>query len=43
MRMYSPEVLDKLISLAHEYGVLCIVDEVMTGFEGLESYLHQIT
>ena len=32
MRMYSPEVLDKLISLAHEYGVLCIADEVMTGF-----------
>ena len=31
MRMYSPEVLDKLISLAHEYGVLCIADEVMTG------------
>ena len=32
MRMYSPEVLDKLISLAHDYGVLCIADEVMTGF-----------
>lgn len=32
MRMYSPEILDKMIALCHEYGVLCIADEVMTGF-----------
>ncbi|WP_224996541.1 adenosylmethionine--8-amino-7-oxononanoate transaminase [Cesiribacter sp. SM1] len=32
MRMYAPEVLDTLIKLAHAAGVLCIADEVMTGF-----------
>ena len=32
MRMYSPEILDKLISVAHENEALCIADEVMTGF-----------
>lgn len=32
MRMYSPAFLDRLISLAHENDVLCIADEVMTGF-----------
>ncbi|AHM59585.1 adenosylmethionine-8-amino-7-oxononanoate aminotransferase [Flammeovirgaceae bacterium 311] len=32
MRMYQPEVLDKLMALAHAAGVLCIADEVMTGF-----------
>ncbi|MBT4882052.1 MAG: adenosylmethionine--8-amino-7-oxononanoate transaminase [Flavobacteriales bacterium] len=32
MRMYSSEILDKMIALCHEYGVLCIADEVMTGF-----------
>ena len=32
MRMYSPEILDKMIALCHKYGVLCIADEVMTGF-----------
>jgi adenosylmethionine-8-amino-7-oxononanoate aminotransferase len=32
MRMYSPEILDKMIALCHEYGVMCIADEVMTGF-----------
>ncbi len=32
MRMYSPKVLDELLSIAAEYGVLCLSDEVMTGF-----------
>jgi adenosylmethionine---8-amino-7-oxononanoate aminotransferase len=32
MRMYSPKVLDEMIRLAHEHEVLCIADEVMTGF-----------
>jgi len=32
MRMYSSEILNKMIALCQEYGVLCIADEVMTGF-----------
>lgn len=32
MRMYSPSVLNKLISLAKEHEVICIADEVFTGF-----------
>jgi adenosylmethionine-8-amino-7-oxononanoate aminotransferase len=32
MRMYEPLVLEKLMQLAHAAGVLCIADEVMTGF-----------
>lgn len=32
MLMYTPEVLDQLIALCHHYDVLCIADEVMTGF-----------
>lgn len=32
MLMYTPEALDDLIELCHEHGVLCIADEVMTGF-----------
>ncbi len=32
MLMYSPEILDRLIALCHENEVLCIADEVMTGF-----------
>ncbi len=32
MRMYRPEFLDKLIAYAREKEVLCIADEVMTGF-----------
>ena len=32
MRMYSIEVLDRLISLAQKFGVVCIADEVFTGF-----------
>jgi len=32
MRMYSAEILNKLIKKAHEKKVLCIADEVFTGF-----------
>lgn len=32
MRMYSPEILDQLTAIAHEFGSLVIFDEVMTGF-----------
>lgn len=32
MRMYSPEILDELISIAHKHEIICIADEVMTGF-----------
>ena len=32
MRMYEPEVLDKMIALCKKYGVLTIADEIMTGF-----------
>lgn len=32
MVMYQPEILDKLIRLARQYGALIIADEVMTGF-----------
>ncbi|MCJ8291857.1 MAG: adenosylmethionine--8-amino-7-oxononanoate transaminase [Crocinitomicaceae bacterium] len=32
MRMYSPEILDELTAIAHEFGSLVIFDEVMTGF-----------
>ena len=32
MRMYSVEVLDRLISLAQKHSVVCIADEVFTGF-----------
>ncbi|MEL7251649.1 MAG: adenosylmethionine--8-amino-7-oxononanoate transaminase [Bacteroidota bacterium] len=32
MLMYSPAILDQLIALCHKYDVLCIADEVMTGF-----------
>ena len=32
MRMYEPKVLDQLLKLGHAAGVLCIADEVMTGF-----------
>ncbi len=32
MIMYEPEVLDELIRLCKDFGVLCIADEVMTGF-----------
>jgi adenosylmethionine---8-amino-7-oxononanoate aminotransferase len=32
MRMYSAELLDTLISYAQAHGVVCIADEVFTGF-----------
>ena len=32
MKMYSPELLDKLIAMAQEKEVICIADEVFTGF-----------
>lgn len=32
MKMYAPETLDSLIALAHENQLLCIADEIMTGF-----------
>ncbi|WP_370589794.1 adenosylmethionine--8-amino-7-oxononanoate transaminase [Rufibacter sp. LB8] len=32
MVMYAPEILDQIISLCHQHQVLCIQDEVMTGF-----------
>lgn len=32
MRMYSSEILDKLIDIAHQHDVVCIADEVFTGF-----------
>jgi adenosylmethionine-8-amino-7-oxononanoate aminotransferase len=32
MRMYKAETLNKLIRICKEAGVLCIADEVMTGF-----------
>ncbi len=32
MRMYSPETLNKLMEIAHQYGVFCVADEVLTGF-----------
>jgi adenosylmethionine---8-amino-7-oxononanoate aminotransferase len=32
MRMYSPEILDQLISIAQKNNVICLADEVFTGF-----------
>ena len=32
MRMYPAEVLDKMLQIAHTHGVVCIADEVFTGF-----------
>lgn len=32
MRMYTPNLLNKLMAIAKEHHVLCIADEVMTGF-----------
>ncbi len=32
MRMYSPEILEQLISTAQKHDVICIADEVFTGF-----------
>lgn len=38
MRMYSSEILDQLIQLCKQDGVLCIADEVMTGFGRTGTY-----
>ena len=38
MRVYSAETLDKMIKLAQAEGVLCIADEVMTGFGRTGTY-----
>lgn len=32
MRMYSAEHLDEMIGMAKSHGVVCIADEIMTGF-----------
>lgn len=32
MRVYTPEMLDKIVACCKRHGVLCIADEVMTGF-----------
>jgi adenosylmethionine---8-amino-7-oxononanoate aminotransferase len=32
MRMYAANVLDELMRIAKRHGILCIADEVMTGF-----------
>lgn len=32
MRMYTPEMLQKLVEMAQSRGVICIADEVMTGW-----------
>ncbi|WPZ10677.1 adenosylmethionine--8-amino-7-oxononanoate transaminase [Roseivirga spongicola] len=32
MKFYSAELLDRMIALAQEHDVICIADEVMTGF-----------
>jgi len=32
MKIYEASTLDALISLAHQKGILCIADEIMTGF-----------
>jgi adenosylmethionine-8-amino-7-oxononanoate aminotransferase len=32
MRIYSPEILDKILAIAERENILCIADEVMTGF-----------
>ncbi|MDF2455786.1 MAG: adenosylmethionine-8-amino-7-oxononanoate aminotransferase [Cytophagaceae bacterium] len=32
MRVYSPEFLDRLFAMAKQAGVICIADEVLTGF-----------
>lgn len=32
MQMYAPEILDEMIALCRQYGVLVIADEVLTGF-----------
>jgi adenosylmethionine-8-amino-7-oxononanoate aminotransferase len=38
MRMYSASTLDKMLAMAQAEGVLCIADEVMTGFGRTGTY-----
>ena len=38
MRMYSAKVLNKMMALCKQYDVLCIADEVMTGFGRTGTY-----
>ena len=39
MRMYEAEMLDRLLSIARQHEVLCIADEVMTGFHRTGTFL----
>ena len=39
MRMYEAEMLDRLLSIASQHKVLCIADEVMTGFHRTGTFL----
>lgn len=39
MRMYSPQILQELMTMAHDAEVLCIADEVMTGFHRTGTFL----
>lgn len=32
MRMYAPDTLEKLLQIANKHNIICIADEVMTGF-----------
>jgi adenosylmethionine---8-amino-7-oxononanoate aminotransferase len=32
MRIYRPELLNELVSIAHQQNIICIADEVFTGF-----------
>jgi len=38
MRMYSSATLNKMIALCKQYNVLCVADEVMTGFGRTGTY-----
>lgn len=38
MRMYDGQILDEMIALCKQYDVLCIADEVMTGFGRTGTY-----
>lgn len=38
MNMYSAEALEKYLKIAHQYGLICIADEIMTGFGRLGKF-----